>query len=222
MSGSDRMVAAPHASITIPELERGDDPRDPVARRRTGSGRLSASRRPDHEFLAGWLLSGIVDWETGTWTMPRTAEEADRLDGQQDGRRDAELAGRRANGWPRPTACSSSSRCIPVGTVDPGLCRFLALVAQVLQQLAQPPTPATRRLAAKLRESGVPFIDLRDDLAGVAGTYRLTDGHWTERGTEIVAGPRVARAPEDARQLAFLCRPSGRRIWCAPRKQDSQ
>ena len=30
------------------------------------------------------------------------------------------------------------------------------------------------------------------DLAGVPGTYRLTDGHWTERGTEIVAA-RVAR-----------------------------
>ena len=29
--------------------------------------------------------------------------------------------------------------------------------------------------------------ELRDDLGGVAGTYRLTDGHWTELGTEIVA-----------------------------------
>ena len=36
-------------------------------------------------------------------------------------------------------------------------------------------------------------IDLRDDLEGVRGTYRLTDGHWTELGTRIVAD-RVSRA----------------------------
>ena len=39
-----------------------------------------ARPHPDQEFLAGWLLSGIIDWETGNWTMPRDAEEADRLD----------------------------------------------------------------------------------------------------------------------------------------------
>jgi hypothetical protein len=44
----------------------------------------------------------------------------------------------------------------------------------------------------KLRQTAVPFFDLREDLGGVPGTYRLTDGHWTERGTEIVAG-RVSR-----------------------------
>src|SRR4029453_5048373 len=36
---------------------------------------------PDRQFLPGWLLSGMVDWETGTWRMPRDAEEADRMDG---------------------------------------------------------------------------------------------------------------------------------------------
>ena len=36
---------------------------------------------PDREFVAGWLLSGMIDWETGTWTMPRDAGEADRLAG---------------------------------------------------------------------------------------------------------------------------------------------
>jgi hypothetical protein len=36
-------------------------------------------------------------------------------------------------------------------------------------------------------------IDLRDDLDGVRGTYRLTDGHWTALGTRIAAD-RVARA----------------------------
>jgi hypothetical protein len=49
-----------------------------------------------------------------------------------------------------------------------------------------------RHLAIALRQAGVPFFDLREDLGGVAGAYRLTDGHWTERGTELVAG-RVSR-----------------------------
>ena len=44
-----------------------------------------------------------------------------------------------------------------------------------------------RRLAGELRTRGLSVIDLRDSLKGVAGTYRLTDGHWTEKGTDIVA-----------------------------------
>ncbi|MBM3647602.1 MAG: SGNH/GDSL hydrolase family protein [Alphaproteobacteria bacterium] len=30
-------------------------------------------RANDREFLAGWLLRGMIDWETGQWTMPRDA-----------------------------------------------------------------------------------------------------------------------------------------------------
>ena len=41
-------------------------------------------------------------------------------------------------------------------------------------------------------DSGVRVVDLSADLAGRAGTYRLTDGHWTEAGTELAAR-RLAR-----------------------------
>lgn len=44
-----------------------------------------------------------------------------------------------------------------------------------------------RALRAALLAKGVPFVDLEDDLKGIPGTYRLSDGHWTELGTDIAA-----------------------------------
>jgi hypothetical protein len=48
-----------------------------------------------------------------------------------------------------------------------------------------------RRLAVALRQNGLQVVDLREVLDGVRGTYRLTDGHWTDRGTQLSA-QRVA------------------------------
>ena len=42
-------------------------------------------------------------------------------------------------------------------------------------------------LRAALEAKGVTVVDLEDDLKGVPGTYRVSDGHWTELGTEIAA-----------------------------------
>ena len=42
-------------------------------------------------------------------------------------------------------------------------------------------------MVAALATSGIRFVDLHQDLQGVAGTYRKTDLHWTERGHEVVA-----------------------------------
>jgi len=44
-----------------------------------------------------------------------------------------------------------------------------------------------RALRKELEAKGVPTIDLQDDLKGVRGSYRVSDGHWTEYGTEIAA-----------------------------------
>ena len=44
-----------------------------------------------------------------------------------------------------------------------------------------------KRLSTLLRERGLSYVDLRDDFEGASGTYRLTDGHWTEFGTELAA-----------------------------------
>jgi hypothetical protein len=42
-------------------------------------------------------------------------------------------------------------------------------------------------------------VDLREVLEGARGTYRLTDGHWTDRGTQLSAD-RIAEALLSARQ----------------------
>ena len=80
---------------------------------------------------------------------------------------------------------------IPVGTVDPAYVDFWRPWPKYFST-SLGADARHRHLAAALRKAGVPFIDLRDDLEGVAGTYRLTDGHWTERGTQLVAD-RVSR-----------------------------
>ena len=44
-----------------------------------------------------------------------------------------------------------------------------------------------RVLRAALLAKGLPVADLEDNLKGIPGTYRLSDGHWTELGTDIAA-----------------------------------
>ena len=145
---------------------------------------------PDRQFLAGWLLSGMIDWETGTWTMPRDAEEADRLDGTAmvDETLSWLVA---ADRLAKENGVQLVVALIPVGTVDPAYVDFWRPWPKYFSATLSADA-RHRRLAVKLRQTAVPFFDLREDLGGVPGTYRLTDGHWTERGTEIVAG-RIAR-----------------------------
>ena len=145
---------------------------------------------PDREFLAGWLLYGMIDWETGTWTVPGNAEEADRLEGTSmvDETLSWLVA---ADRLAKENGVQLAVALIPVGTVDPAYVDFWRPWPKYFSTSLSADA-RHRRLAVKLRQTAVPFFDLRDDLGGVPGTYRLTDGHWTERGTEIVAG-RVAR-----------------------------
>lgn len=158
-----------------------------------GGGRLWTAfdkPEPDREFLAGWLLSGMIDWETGNWKMPRDAEEADRLDGTAmvDETLSWLVAADRLakdDGVPLVVAL------IPVGTVDPEYVDFWRPWPKYFSTSLSADA-RHRRLAVKLRQTTVPFFDLREDLDGVPGTYRLTDGHWSQRGTEIVAN-RVTR-----------------------------
>jgi hypothetical protein len=149
-----------------------------------------ARPHPDQEFLAGWLLSGMIDWETGTWTMPRTAEEADRLDGTATV--DETLSWLvAADRLAKENGVQLVVALIPVGTVDPAYVDFWRPWPKYFSTSLSADA-RHRRLVVKLRQTAVPFFDLRDDLGGVPGTYRLTDGHWTERGTEIVAD-RISR-----------------------------
>jgi len=158
-----------------------------------GDGRFwTAFNRPDpnRELLAGWLLSGMIDWETGTWQMPRDAEEADRLYGTNmvDETLSWLVA---ADRLAKENGVQLAVALIPVGTGDPRYVDFWRWWPKYFSTSLSADA-RHRRLAVKLRQTAVPFFDLRDDLAGVPDTYRLTDGHWTERGMEIVAG-RITR-----------------------------
>lgn len=166
-----------------------------------GNNRFSTAfvERPDgREMLPGWLLNGIVDWETGTWRMVHTPEEADRFEG---GNMIAETLSwiEAAERLARRNGIKLIVALIPVGTVDPDYVTFWRFWPNYLGA-SLGADARHRRLASALRQRALPFIDLRDDLAGQPGTYRLIDGHWSLRGTEIVAD-RLSRelAALDAR-----------------------
>jgi hypothetical protein len=165
-----------------------------------GGGRLhkaAGNRTHDREFLGGWLLSGMIDWEAGAWPVPRDAVEAAQMAG------DATVGETLTWLQAMDRLVSSNGKrlliaLIPVGTVDPDYVEFwrpwpryyaYSLTADVRH----------RRLAAALRQNGLAVVDLREVLEGVRGTYRLTDGHWTDRGTQLSA-QRMADALLSARQ----------------------
>lgn len=161
-----------------------------------GDGRFWTAfekRSSDREYLPAWLVSGMASWETGTWEMPRDAEEADRMAGTV--LVDETLSWLTAA---HQLAKSSGVRLVvvlaPVGTVDPAYVDFWRPWPNYYS-FSLGADARHRRLAEALRGKGLEFIDLRQELDGKPGIYRLSDGHWTERGTEIVAGI-LARAVE--------------------------
>ena len=58
-------------------------------------------------------------------------------------------------------------------------------------------------------------VDLREVLEGARGTYRLTDGHWTDRGTQLSAD-RIAEALLSARSDRLQCPAGGPLIAADP------
>ena len=106
-----------------------------------GSGRLhkaARNRTHDREYLGGWLLSGIIDWETGSWAVPRDAEEAVQMAG------DAKV-GETLSWLQAMDRLVSSTRQASAGRPDPRrnrrprLCRVLAPVAAILLVLVVAP-----------------------------------------------------------------------------------
>lgn len=165
-----------------------------------GDGRLHHAARPrgtDREYIGGWLLSGIIDWETGTWPAPRNADEAVQMVGD-------EKVGETLT-WLQAMnrlVTSNGKRLvialIPVGTVDPDYAEFWRPWPRYYSY-SMSADARHRKLATALRRNGMQVVDLREVLDGVRGTYRLTDGHWTDRGTQVAAG-RIADALLSARQ----------------------
>lgn len=147
-------------------------------------------RERDQEFLAGWILTQMVGWETGVVSGPSSDEEARRTVNVRQ--RDATLT------WLVGAAELARSRglkflvvLVPPPTVDPYYTDFWAPWPR-FRRFPIARQTAHRALREALEAKGIRFADLADDLEGKPRTYRLTDGHWTELGTQIAA-ERVAR-----------------------------
>jgi hypothetical protein len=150
-----------------------------------------AQRKADYQTLAGWLVSGIIDWEAGTWPIPHDAPEADRMiDPTVVDQTLSWLVG--AEELAKAHGAKLFVALAPVGIGDPDYVEFWKPWPRYLSYSLSADA-RHKRLAAALRQRGMQVIDLREALDGVRGTYRLTDGHWTDLGTQIAAD-RVARA----------------------------
>ena len=191
----------------VQHMKKYDDPeksedamREVILRGGDRFRKAVAKRAADREFGAGRLISGIIDWETGQWIVPRTAEEADRLEGATLVDETLSwLVG--AEQLAREHGAQLFVALAPVGAVDPNYVEFWQPWPRYYSH-SLTADARHRRLATALRQRGLQVIDLRDDLDGVRGAYRLTDGHWTTLGTQIVAD-RVSRALLNARQMGI-------------------
>ena len=139
------------------------------------------------EALQGWLVNLIVQSEVSDIPINaiRTSDDAARLMTGQD--IEATLS------WLVALNRVAAARkiplqvyVIPTASVSPDFVEFWKpwpryLGWYVFSDLRH------QKLVDALRHSAVPFVDLRPDLLGVHGAYRLTDGHWSPRGVEIVA-----------------------------------
>ncbi len=142
-------------------------------------------RDHDQEYLQGWWMAGMVDWETANWSVPLTQSEIEKSLNRSD--IDATMS------WllgtqelARQKGIKFAIALAPVGLVDPRYAEFWRPWPRYLSFPRQREA-MHRVLRAELEAKGVTVVDLEDDLKGVPGTYRVSDGHWTELGTEIAA-----------------------------------
>jgi hypothetical protein len=142
-------------------------------------------RERDEEYLQAWWMASIVDWETGTWTVPLTPEEIEQSVSK------AEIASTMswllgAQELARQRGIPFLVALAPVPVVDPSYAEFWSPWPRY-RSYPMSRDAAHRALRAELETKGVPIVDLREVLVGVRGTYRVSDGHWTELGTELAA-----------------------------------
>jgi lysophospholipase L1-like esterase len=142
-------------------------------------------RDRDQEHLQAWWLAGMVDWETGTWPVALTAEEIERSVNRAEV--DATMT------WLVGAAELARARGVkflialaPPPTLDPRYAEFWSPWPRY-RSFPMARLAWHRALRAALEAKGLPVADLADDLKDIPGTYRFSDGHWTELGTDIAA-----------------------------------
>jgi hypothetical protein len=148
-------------------------------------------RDRDEEHLQAWWIAAMVEWETATWPTPLTPEEVERSVNK------AEIASTMtwlvgANELARQRGVAFLIALAPAPVVDPNYAEFWSPWPRY-RSFPMNRDAMHRTLRTELEAKGLPVVDLREVLAGVRGTYRVSDGHWTELGTEIAA-KRLATA----------------------------
>jgi hypothetical protein len=151
---------------------------------------LAESSEGEQEYLLGWMIDILLNWETRDFDVAKDRQDAARLAG--GGEVEATLSWiEAADRVARANKVPLVVFLAPVGSVDPEYAEFWR------------PWPRAygwnylcdewqSRLAAALGKTQIRFVDLRDDLSGIPGTYRKLDGHWSQKGEAIVAD-RVQR-----------------------------
>ncbi|MBV8393068.1 MAG: hypothetical protein JOY81_07780 [Alphaproteobacteria bacterium] len=150
--------------------------------------RLFDKRPYDQEYLMGWLPNLMIASEKirGDGLVAiRTPEDAAKYVS------DAEIGATLS--WLQAMARLAQDHkvplrlfIIPTANVSPDFVEFWKPWPRyfswyVLSEVRR------KRLVAALGRTGVPFVDLTSDLEGTTGTYRVSDAHWTEKGTGIAA-----------------------------------
>jgi hypothetical protein len=136
------------------------------------------------------MLRILMNWETGAILGPRNEAEIREMAGR--GYLPATLSWLAAmNREAQAHGVPILFFAIPVGSVDPDYARFWQSwpLTDTWNRFC---TELHRQLVAAAVRERLPLIDLGPDLAGVPGTYRKLDGHWTQRGEDLVAD-RVVR-----------------------------
>ena len=144
----------------------------------------------EQEYMLDWMFDIPVSWELRDYAVPKTREEAVQMTGNGEG--EATLS------WIKAMDDKLRRRnipfvvfLVPTGSVDPEYAEFWKPWPRVYSWNYTCDERDTR-LAAAMGKDGIKYVDLRENLANVPGTYRKLDGHWTQKGEGIVAD-RVAR-----------------------------
>jgi SGNH hydrolase-like domain, acetyltransferase AlgX len=143
----------------------------------------------EQEYLLDSMVPPLISWETWNFKVPATRQEAPQFAG--DGKVEATLS------WIEATDRLLRSHGVPllvflapVGSVDPDYADFWKPWPRpyswnyICEEMHA-------RLATALAKDGLRYVDLRENLANIPGTYRKLDGHWSQKGEAIVAD-RVA------------------------------
>jgi hypothetical protein len=148
--------------------------------------RAATSNDGEQEFLLGWALDILINWESRDFDVAKNRQDATRLAG--NGEVEASLSWlEAADRVARAQGVPLLVFLVPVGFVDPDYDEFWkpwprAYSWNYICDERQ------SRLAAALGKTKIRFVDLREDLMGIPGTYRKLDGHWSQKGEAIVAG----------------------------------